>query len=190
MTAKKPRPRSRAGGKPKASHGSLRPRKPKAPEALQDFVDVVASLNAARARFLVVGAYAMAAHGVPRATGDLDVWVEPTEENGPRVFEALARFGAPLQALGITLRDLLAPGVVCQIGLPPRRIDITTVIDGVEFTEAWEERLEGSLGPVRLSYIGREALIRNKEAAGRAKDLADLELLRRPGGEKSGRNPR
>jgi hypothetical protein len=141
-------------------------------------VDVVASLNAARARFLVVGAYAMAAHGVPRATGDLDVWVEPGEHNGPRVFEALARFGAPL------------PGVVCQIGLPPRRIDITTVIDGVDFAEAWEQRLEGSLGPVRLSYIGREALIRNKEAAGRAKDLADLELLRRPSGEKAGRNPR
>jgi len=151
---------------------------------------VVASLKAARARFLVVGAYAMAAHGVPRATGDLDVWVEPTEENAPRVFGALARFGAPLQALGITLRDLLAPGVVCQIGLPPRRIDVTTVIDGVEFAEAWEDRLEGWLGPVRVSYIGREALIRNKEAAGRAKDLADLELLRRRGEEKSGRSPR
>lgn len=151
---------------------------------------MVASLNAAHVRFLVIGAYAMAAHGVPRATGDLDVWVEPSEENGPRVFEALARFGAPLQALGITIRDLLAPGVVCQIGLPPRRIDITTVIDGVEFAEAWEERLGGSLGPVRLSYIGREALIRNKEAAGRAKDLADLELLRRPGGGQSGRESR
>ncbi len=140
---------------------------------------MLASLNATRARFLVVGAYAMAAHGVPRATGDLDVWVEPTDENAPRVFEALARFGAPLQALGITLQDLLAPGVVCQIGLPPRRIDVTTAIDGVSFGEAWEGRLEGSLGPVRLSYIGRDALIRNKEAAGRAKDLADLELLRR-----------
>ena len=152
-------------------------------------MDVVASLNASRARYLVVGAYAMAAHGVPRATGDLDVWVEPSEENGPRVFEALARFGAPLQALGITLRDLMAPGVVCQIGLPPRRIDVTTVIDGVGFAEAWAGRLEGALGRVRLSYIGREALIRNKEAVARAKDLADLELLRWPGG-KSARGPR
>jgi hypothetical protein len=153
-------------------------------------VDVAAALNAAGARFLVIGAYAMAAHGVPRATGDFDVWVEPGTENGPRVFEALTRFGAPLQALGVTLHDLLAPGVVCQIGLPPRRIDITTVIDGVEFAEAWKERLEGSLGPVPVSYLGREALLRNKQAAGRAKDLADVAALRQRGGEPRRRNPR
>ncbi len=120
----------------------------------------------------------MAAHGLPRATGDLDVWVEPTEDNAPRVFDALVRFGAPLRALGITVQDLLVPGVVCQIGLPPRRVDVTTAIDGVSFTDAWAGRFEGSLGPVRVSYIGREALIRNKEAAGRTKDLADLELLK------------
>jgi len=151
---------------------------------------VAAALNATGARFLIVGAYAMAAHGVPRATGDLDVWVEPGPENGPRVFAALARFGAPLQALGITLPDLLVPGVVCQIGLPPRRIDVTTVIDGVEFAEAWKKRLEGSLGPVRVNYLGREALLRNKHAAGRAKDLADIAALRRRGGEPRRRKAR
>ena len=132
----------------------------------------------------------MAAHGVPRATGDFDVWVEPGPENGPRVFDALARFGAPLQALGITLRDLLAPGVVCQIGLPPRRIDVTTVIDGVEFGDAWRERLEGSLGSERVSYLGRESLLRNKQAAGRPKDLADIAALRQRGGEPRRRKSR
>jgi hypothetical protein len=141
-------------------------------------VDVVAALNASGARFLVVGAYAMAAHGVPRATGDLDIWVDATEGNGVRVFTALVRFGAPLTAMGVTLADLSTPGAVCQIGLPPRRIDITTVIDGVSFEEAWEERLPGSLGPIQLNYIGRHALLRNKRAAGRAKDLADVELLK------------
>lgn len=151
---------------------------------------MVSALNGARARFLVVGAYAMAAHGVPRATGDLDVWVEPSGENAPRVFEALARFGAPLRSLGVTEKDFGRPGVVCQIGLPPRRIDVTTVIDGVAFDEAWAGRLEGSLGPVRLGYIGREALVRNKEAAGRAKDLADLEALRSAGGGRGVRRPR
>lgn len=153
-------------------------------------MDLVSALNGARARFLVVGAYAMAAHGVPRATGDLDVWVEPTAENAPRVFDALARFGAPLRSLGVTLQDFVTPGVVCQVGLPPRRIDVTTVIDGVTFDEAWAERLEGSLGPVRLSYIGREALMRNKQAVGRPKDLADLAALKPAPGERAARKRR
>lgn len=179
MAAKKPSARSGAGRHPP-------PRPPRsargreAPLPFQDFVDVVAALDATRARFLVVGAYAMAAHGVPRATGDLDVWVDATEDNAPRVYEALIRFGAPLPALGIGLDDFAAPGAVCQIGLPPRRIDVTTIIDGVSFDEAWDGRLEGTLGPVRLAYIGRDALLRNKRAAGRAKDRADLALLRGP----------
>ena len=139
---------------------------------------MVSALKAAGARFLIVGAYAMAAHGVPRATGDLDIWVDPTAENAPRVFEALAQFGAPLRAMGVSVQDFVTPGVVCQIGLPPRRIDVTTIIDGVTFDEAWSMRLEGALGPVRLGYIGREALMRNKEAAGRRKDMADLEALK------------
>jgi hypothetical protein len=174
VAAKKPRSPSRGGRQAGIARRPVR----SAPELLQDFVDVVSALNDSHARFLVVGAYAMAAHGVPRATGDFDIWVEPTHENAPRVFAALARFGAPLQSLGVTVDDFVTPGVVCQIGLPPRRIDITTLIDGVTFDEAWAGRLEGALGNVRLSYIGREALLRNKEAVGRAKDLADLEALR------------
>jgi hypothetical protein len=119
----------------------------------------------------------MAAHGVPRATGDLDVWVDATEVNAPRVFEALVRFGAPMHTLGVRREDFATPRAVCQIGLPPRRVDVTTLIDGVRFDEAWRGRLRGSLGPVPVSFIGREALIRNKRAARRPKDLVDLELL-------------
>jgi hypothetical protein len=148
------------------------------PPPFQDYVDAVAALNAVSARFLIVGAYAMAAHGVPRATGALDVWFDPSATNAACVFEALVRFGAPLRALGITVDDLATPGRVCQIGLPPCRIDVTTVIDGVDFKQAWRSRLEGRLGPVPVSYLGRAALERNKAATGRAKDLADLQLLR------------
>lgn len=164
--------------RPVPSTSRARARRADLPSPFPDFVDAVTALNTARARYLVVGAYAMAAHGVPRATGDLDIWVDATEENGRRVFEALVRFGAPLTAMGVTLADLSAPGAVCQIGLPPRRIDITTIVDGVSFEEAWGERLRGTLGSVRLNYIGRNALLRNKLAAGRAKDLADVVLLK------------
>jgi hypothetical protein len=147
------------------------------PELFQDFVDMVEVLQAARARFLVIGAWALAAHGVPRATGDLDIWVEPTETNAPRVFEALIRFGAPVVALGITQDDFARPRRVCQLGLPPRRIDVTTIIDGVSFEEAWAGRLPGTLGPVAVAFLGRQSLLRNKAASGRPKDLADLALL-------------
>jgi hypothetical protein len=151
------------------------------PEYFADFVDVVTELNAAHARYLIVGAYAMAIHGVPRATGDLDIWVEPTPENARCVFKALAQFGAPLRSLGITPADFATAGRVCQLGLPPRRIDVITAIDGVGFTEGWNGRIAGHLGLARVHYIGREALLRNKLAAGRTKDLADIELLRGSG---------
>jgi hypothetical protein len=142
-----------------------------------DFVDMVEALQAAKARFLIIGAWAVAAHGVPRATGDLDVWVEPTAENAARVMAALVRFGAPVRALGITQADFARPGRVCQLGVPPRRIDVTTIVDGIGFEEAWASRLEGHLGPVDVCFLGRDALLKNKKAAGRPKDLADLALL-------------
>lgn len=143
----------------------------------QDFLDLLRSLSDAEARFLVVGAYAVSFHGEPRATGDLDVWVEPTPENAARVHRALAAFGAPLDELTVT--DLHTPGVVFQMGVPPRRIDILTSITAVSFDEAWPERVEGRYGEVRFPLIGREALIENKRALGRPKDLLDLELLER-----------
>ncbi len=134
-------------------------------------------LLAANARFLVVGAHALSAHGVPRATVDLDIWVWPDSENAQRVFEALARFGAPLEALGVTTVDFINSDNVAQFGLPPFRIDIMTSVSGVDFDAAWEERVEGEIEGVRVPIIGRDSFIKNKRASGRKKDLADLESL-------------
>jgi len=107
----------------------------------EDFRDLLAALVHANARFLVVGAHALAVHGVPRATGDLDVWIARDSTNAERVWTALVRFGAPVGAIGVDQSDLTHPDRVVQIGLPPRRIDILTAISGVEFDEAWPERV-------------------------------------------------
>jgi hypothetical protein len=141
-----------------------------------DFADVARELRSAGARFLIVGAYAMAAHGVPRATGDLDLWVEASARNASRVWAALARFGAPLAAASVT-EDFARADTVFQIGVPPRRIDVMTTIDGVDFHGAWKTRKRGRIGGVSVNFIGRAALIRNKRSAGRTKDLADIEAL-------------
>lgn len=142
-----------------------------------DFRDLLRAFGDAEVRFLVVGAYALAAHAEPRATGDLDLWIEPTAENAARTYAALRRFGAPLHELSEA--DLATPGVVFQIGLPPRRIDLLTSITGVTFAEAWPDRVEVRYGDVPCAVIGRDALIENKRRLGRARDLADLELLER-----------
>jgi hypothetical protein len=144
-----------------------------------DFRDLLLALRDAEARFLVVGAYAVSVHAEPRATGDLDVFVEPTPENASRVYAALQQFGAPLHDL--TVIDLATPDIVFQIGLPPRRIDILTSITAVSFAEAWQERVEVTYGDVCVPVIGRRALIENKLALGRPRDLADVESLRRLG---------
>lgn len=141
----------------------------------QDFVEMLSALSEAGADFLLVGAHALAAHGRPRATGDLDIWVRPTHENASRVWAALLRFGAPLHE--ISLVDLRTPGVVFQIGLVPSRIDLLTSISGVEFDDAWNNRITISVSGVTIPTIGREDLIRNKLAAGRPRDLADAAEL-------------
>ena len=143
-----------------------------------DWADALVALVAAGARFMVVGAHALAVHGVPRATQDLDVWIEPTKENADRVWNALARFGAPLEALRLTPADFQRPGTVIQIGLPPNRIDVLTEITGVsDFAAAWEDRVEREANGTMIPFLGRETLLRNKRAAGRLKDLADVEAL-------------
>jgi len=147
------------------------------PEAHEDFVDLIRCLKAEDCDFLIVGAHALAAHGAPRATGDLDIFIRADADNAVRAFRALARFGAPLAAHSVTVEDLAAPGTVYQIGLPPRRIDVLTEISGVSFDEATVDAVTGHLGPEAVRCIGLQALIRNKRAAGRAKDLADLEVL-------------
>ena len=138
-----------------------------------DFVDLLRAFIAADVRFLVVGAYALALHGRPRATGDLDLWVDATAENAPRVIDALAAFGAPLAA--ITAADFSSPGVTYQIGVPPGRIDILTELTGLTFADAWPDRQRSAFGDIQVDYIGRAAFIRNKRATGRLKDLADIE---------------
>jgi hypothetical protein len=140
-----------------------------------DFLDLLRAFIAADARFLIVGAHALAVHGRPRATGDLDVWIDATIENARRVIDALRVFGAPLA--GLTETDLASPTVVFQIGLPPRRIDILTTLTGVAFGEAWPDRVVHEVEGVRLPFIGRRAFVANKRATGRARDLADLDDL-------------
>ncbi|NOT32718.1 MAG: hypothetical protein HOP12_00965 [Candidatus Eisenbacteria bacterium] len=140
-----------------------------------DFIALLRELSAAEARFLVVGAYALAHHARPRATGDLDLWIDPSPSNAERVHAALKAFGAPLGDLSVA--DLSAPNLVYQIGLPPRRIDVLTSLTALEFPEAWKSRVAGRMGDAECCFLGREQLIKNKRAVGRARDLADLEAL-------------
>jgi hypothetical protein len=122
--------------------------------------------------FMVVGAYALAFHGFPRATGDIDLWIRRSDRNAECVWRALTRFGAPL--LDLTISELKTPGLALQIGLAPRRIDILTSIDGLEFDEAWPDRQQVEIEGLTISVIGRAALLKNKKATGRLKDKADV----------------
>jgi hypothetical protein len=140
-----------------------------------DFRDLLSEFNAHGVEYLVVGAYALAAHGRVRATGDLDVWVRPEAANAKRVIAALQAFGAPLGDL--TEADLSRPGTVFQIGVAPLRIDVLTAIDGVEFEEAWRSRMKTRFADQDVAVLSVEHLICNKRQAGRAQDLADLEWL-------------
>jgi hypothetical protein len=140
-----------------------------------DFVDLLRAFIAADVRFMIVGAYALALHGRPRATGDLDVWIDATSDNAARVMQALAAFGAPLT--DISADDFSRPGVTYQIGVAPGRIDILTELTGLTFAEAWPGRMRRPFGEVEVDFIGRDAFVRNKRATGRAKDLGDIEGL-------------
>ena len=146
-----------------------------------DFRDLFAALNAADAEYLVVGALALAAHGHIRATKDLDVWVRASPGNAERVRRALSAFGAPLQDL--TVDDLASPNIIFQIGVAPVRVDIITSIDGVEFDEAWSEKLASEYAGETVHVLSRRHLIQNKKASGRLQDLADVEALEEGGAE-------
>lgn len=138
-----------------------------------DFIDLLRAFVEADVRFLVVGAYALALHGRPRATGDLDVWVDATPDNAWRVMQALTAFGAPIADLAEA--DFARPGITYQIGLPPGRIDLLTELTGLAFDEAWPDRVRRPFGEIDVDYIGRAAFIRNKRATARPKDLGDIE---------------
>lgn len=147
------------------------------PDVHEEFEELLGCLREEGCEFLVVGAHALAAHGSPRATGDLHVFVRPSDDNAERVVRALARFGAPLGAHGVTVDDFRTEGAVYQMGLPPRRIDIFTQLSGVTFDEAADHAPTGHLGEQVVRYIGLDAMIRNKRASGRLKDLADAAVL-------------
>jgi len=141
----------------------------------QDFVDLLRAFVEADVRFLVVGAYALALHAKPRATGDLDLWVEPDPQNAGRVMNALRRFGAPLAEVHES--DFIRQGTVFQIGVAPRRIDILTGLTAVSFSEAWADRVPHKIGSCDVFFLGRRTFVKNKKALGRPQDLADLEAL-------------
>ncbi len=140
-----------------------------------DFRDLFFELNAAEARYLVVGAHAVTFHSVPRYTKDVDLWVEPSPENADRVLSALSKFGAPVENLRAD--DLRTAGVVFQIGIEPNRIDLLTSVTGLEFGGAWSRRVASEYGGVPIHVLGLDDLIANKKAIGRPQDLLDVEWL-------------
>ena|SRR6185503_4060890 len=141
-------------------------------EDLREFVEL---LNALEVRYLVVGAFAVAYHGYPRYTGDIDLFIEPSIENTQKIMMAIEQFG--FGDIGLSVEDFLQDNQVIQLGVAPNRIDLLTFLTGVNFTEAWENRERGEIAGLNVSIISKELLKRNKAASGRSKDLADLEYL-------------
>lgn len=141
----------------------------------RDFVEMLSALSAADADFLLVGAHALSVHGVPRATGDMDLWVRATADNAARVWRALEAFGAPLGELAAD--DFARPETVVQFGVPPNRIDILTTLSGLEFEAAWKRRVRVRVVTLDVPVLSREDFIANKRAVGRPKDLSDIALL-------------
>lgn len=141
----------------------------------KDFVDFVNLLNQYEVDYMVVGGFALAFHGEPRTTGDMDIWIDCTAANAGKLVRVIQNFG--MGGLGLTEKDFLEPGIITQIGYPPLRIDILTEIDGLQFKDAVENRKHFKQGTMKIAFIGRDDFIKNKEAAGRKKDLQDVKRL-------------
>lgn len=141
----------------------------------QDFKEMLSCLKEEETEFIIVGAYALAAHGFPRATGDIDIWVSNSSDNARKVIRALSRFGAPISNL--SEEDFTSPNVVVQIGVEPCRIDLLTGIDGVGFGEAWKNKVRIIIDDLELNVLSKADLLKNKLAAGRDKDHGDLTWL-------------
>jgi hypothetical protein len=148
-------------------------------ELFDDFRDLLVELHKAKARFVVLGGHAVAFHGHPRATKDLHILVEADADNAKRVYAALAAFGAPLSAFEVGVDDFSSYDGVLQIGVPPRRVDIINRADGITFAEAVAGGETFDVDGHKIPVIGRSALIKNKRAAGRPQDIADVETLKR-----------
>ena len=145
-------------------------------EVAADFDEFIACLTVHGVEFVIVGAYALALHGAPRFTGDLDVLVNPTLENATRLLKALADFGFP--ATDLTPASVADERRMIEMGVPPVQIHVMSAVSGVSWDDVWASRIEGPFGARTAPYIGRETLVRNKRAAGRLKDLADIDALR------------
>ena len=144
-------------------------------EIQPDFRDLLVLFNAHRVEYMIVGGYALAFHGAPRYTGDIDLLVKPNPENARRILAALDEFG--FGTVGLTEGDFSSPDKVVQLGVPPVRIDIITSLTGISHEKAFSGRVDGKYGDVHVKYIGRAEFIANKRATGRKKDMADIEAL-------------
>lgn len=145
----------------------------------EDYKDMLQSLLDNDVKFLIVGAYALAAYGYPRATGDFDIWVEASPENSKKILSSLASFGSPTS--GLTEKTFMEKGIVFQIGVAPRRIDLITHIDGVDFKDAYPSRKTITMEGLDIPFISKENLIKNKKSTGRDKDLVDVRQLEENG---------
>ena len=144
----------------------------------EDFEDFVKLLNLHKVEYMVVGGYALAFHGKPRHTGDLDIWIKPSFDNADKMVKVLEDFG--FGSLGLTKEDFLRDNYVTQLGYPPLRIDILNAISGVNFDDAYKGRILGQNGELAISFINISDFIANKKASGRAKDIGDINALNKP----------
>ena len=142
-----------------------------------DYKEILQLLLNEKVDFLLVGAYALAAHGYPRSTGDIDIWVKPSQENAEKVYRVILKFGAPIY--GLTQDDLTKEDIVFQIGVAPRRIDFLTSISGVEYPDAEKDKINVDIDGLHLPFISLKKLIKNKEASGRPKDIEDVKKLKK-----------
>jgi hypothetical protein len=147
-------------------------------EAQQDFRDLLELFNAHKVEYMIVGGYALAFHGAPRYTGDIDIFIKSDAENAQRILSALDKFG--FKSIGLTIEDFENPEKVVQLGVPPVRVDIITSLSGVTWEDAYSGKATGKYGDISVYYIGRKQFISNKRPIGRKKDLADIEAI---GGE-------
>lgn len=143
----------------------------------QDFIDFIELLNLHHVDYMIVGAHALAYHGRPRHTGDLDIWIKPSNENASKMVAVLNDFG--FGSLGLKEDDFLKDNYVTQLGYPPLRIDILNAISGVEFDQAYKNKVEGEIGDLKINFINVDEFIKNKEATGRKKDLGDIASLKK-----------
>ena len=139
---------------------------------LREFIEL---LNSLKVDYIVVGGHAVAFHGHPRFTGDIDLLVRLSPENSERLIDAVKKFG--LEDFGLSAADFMQPGLIVQLGHPPNRIDLLTSISGVDFDEAWDNKIGGDLDGLPVFYLGWDSLLKNKRASGRDKDLADVSRL-------------